>query len=213
MEARHWPMYDLRIRTPRLELRLPLLSELDDLAELATEGVHDPAVMPFGVPWTDAEPDEVGRGVMQYHWRMLGACTPGDWRLPLAVFLDGRIVGTQELAALDFAVLREVRTGSWLGRRYQGRGIGSEMRAAVLDLAFVGLGAEAARSTAMSDNPASLGVSRRLGYRPDGTSLLTSRNRPAVQQRLLLSRDDWEKHRTVPVELAGLERCLPLLGA
>ncbi len=40
------------------------------------------------------------------------------------------------------------------------------MRAAVLHLAFAGLEAEYADSDAFTDNAASLGVSRKLGYRP-----------------------------------------------
>src|SRR5260221_13370270 len=59
-------------------------------------------------------------------------------------------------------------TGAWLGRRYQGRGIGTQMRAAVLHLAFGGLGAQQAVSAAFEDNPASLRVSRKLGFRDDG---------------------------------------------
>ena len=42
--------------------------------------------------------------------------------------------------------MRTVGTGSWLGRPYQGRGIGKEMRGAVLALAFDGLGAEVAET-------------------------------------------------------------------
>jgi hypothetical protein len=64
---RHWPLFGLRLRTPRLELRLPSLADLDELAGLAAEGVHDPAVMPFGVPWTDVPPDQRARRVLQYH--------------------------------------------------------------------------------------------------------------------------------------------------
>jgi RimJ/RimL family protein N-acetyltransferase len=58
--------------------------------------------------------------------------TPARWNVHFLVRFDGRVVGTQELAATDFAVTREVSTGSWLGLRHQGRGIGTEMRAAVL---------------------------------------------------------------------------------
>ena len=43
------------------------------------------------------------------------------------------------------------------------------MRGAVLALAFDGLGAESATTEAFVDNPASAGVSRALGYRPNGT--------------------------------------------
>jgi RimJ/RimL family protein N-acetyltransferase len=65
----------------------------------------------------------------------------------------------QGLGGRDFAVLREVHTGSWLGRRYQGHGIGTQMRAAVLHLAFEGLGAQHAAFGAFEHNAASLGVS------------------------------------------------------
>jgi len=41
-------------------------------------------------------------------------------------------------------------------------------RAAVLQLAFQGLGAQQAVSAAFEGNPASLRVSRKLGYRDDG---------------------------------------------
>lgn len=37
-----WPLYGLRIRTPRLELRLPDDALLSDLASVAADGVHAP---------------------------------------------------------------------------------------------------------------------------------------------------------------------------
>ena len=61
-----------------------------------------------------------------------------------------------------------MKTGSWLGRSFQGRGIGTEMRAAVLELAFRGLGAATAESGALEGNAASARVSEKLGYRHDG---------------------------------------------
>ena len=83
-------------------------------------------------------------------------------------------------------MLREVSTGSWLGQRYQGQGLGTEMRAAVLHLAFTGLGAEFATSNTFTDNAASLGVSRKLGYLPDGIQRQVIRGRPVVLQLLRL---------------------------
>ncbi len=55
-------------------------------------------------------------------------------------------------------------SGSWLTASAQGRGIGVEMRAAVLHLAFAGLGALEALTSAWEDNVASQRVSLRLGY-------------------------------------------------
>lgn len=208
----NWPLFGLRLRTPRLTLHLPSLDELDRLARLAAEGVHDPAVMPFSVAWTDTEPAERARQTLQYHWHMWAAWKPVDWVLNLVVVADGTVVGTQGMGAKDFAVVREVSTGSWLGSRHQGRGLGTEMRAAVLHLAFAELGAEYATSGAFTDNAASLAVSRKLGYQPDGLARQQIRNAAATQQRLRVSRAGWEEHRRIPVEVEGLQACRPLFG-
>ncbi len=210
----HYPLYGLRLGTPRLELRLAGPEELAGLADLAAEGIHDPDVMPFLFPWTDAEPAVRARSVVQHYWRRLAGSTPDEWGLALAVFLDGVPVGLQQANAAHFAVTREVATGSWLGRRYQGQGIGTEMRAAVLYLAFEGLGAQYALSQAFLDNGASAGVSRKLGYRPDGIERHSVRGKAVASQRLRLDRAGWEKHRTVPVTVSGLTpECLAQLGA
>ena len=58
-----WPLFGLVLRTPRLELRSPSPEQLAALAELADDGVHDPATMPFLVPWTDLPPGQRGRSV------------------------------------------------------------------------------------------------------------------------------------------------------
>lgn len=208
-----WPLFGLVLRTPRLELRLPSLEQLAALAEMADGGIHDPAAMPFTTPWTDLPPGERGRSVLQWQWKTWAGLTPRKWALGLVVLAGGEVVGTQEIGADDFAITREVATGSWLGLRHHRRGIGTEMRAAVLELAFTGLGAEAATSSAFVDNPASLGVSRRLGYVPDGITRHAVRDRLQLDQRLRLDRAAWERCRTVPVTIEGLEPCRELLGA
>lgn len=215
--AAHWPPLGLRLTTPRLQLRLPDAAELAELADLAAAGVHAPALMPFLYPWTDLPPAERARSVVLHHWRTLGAWTPERWTLPLAVFAEGRAVGYQSLGAADFAVLREVSSGSWVGRAHQGRGIGTEMRAAVLHLAFAGLGAQQARSGAFDDNPASLAVSEKLGYERDGVERHVVRGRAVTEHRLRLTRARWEAYRGrrragVRVTVTGLEQCLPLFG-
>jgi RimJ/RimL family protein N-acetyltransferase len=208
----HFPLLGLRLTTPRLELRLPSNEELAALAELAADGIHPPEVMPFFVPWTDRPPAEVARGVIQHHWLRLGNWTPESWSLNLSVFHDGVVVGQQTIGARDLVLTRQVHTGSWLGQRHQGVGIGTEMRAAVLDLAFAGLGAEEAVSGAFEHNQASQAVSRKLGYQPDGINRHAIRGAVSIERRLRLTRPAWEQHRTVPVTLHGLEPCLPLLG-
>lgn len=193
-------------------LRWPTLEDLDAVADLAYEGIHDPADMPFGVPWTDAAPDERARATLQYHWGQWSSWMPTRWTLEFAVLHDGTPIGLQGLGAADFAIVREVHTGSWLGRRFQGRGLGTEMRAAVLHFAFAGLGAEFATSGAFLDNHASLGVSRRLGYQPDGIERQSRRGEAVTMQRLRLSRDQWAGSRTVPADIEGLAGCYGFFG-
>jgi RimJ/RimL family protein N-acetyltransferase len=208
----HFPLAGLRLITPRLELRLPSSEELADLADLAAEGIHGPDASPFIVRWTDAPPAEIARSVIHYHWRQLGAWSPRDWSLSLTVFRNGVVAGQQNLAARDLGITRQVRTSSWLGRRYQGQGIGTEMRAAVLHLAFAGLGADEALSGALEHNLASLAVSRKLGYQPDGHQRHALDGRMVVEHRLCLTRTAWQRHHIVPVSIEGLAPCLPLLG-
>ncbi|RKT18650.1 RimJ/RimL family protein N-acetyltransferase [Streptomyces sp. 1114.5] len=208
----HWPLLGLRLNTPRLELRLPSGEELSELADLAAQGVHEPDRMPFYVPWTDLPPTERARSVVQHHWLRLGNWTPDNWSLNLAVFEAGQIVGLQTIAARNYATVREVATGSWLGLRHHGRGIGTEMRAAVLQLAFAGLEANEATSGAFADNPSSFRVSSKLGYEPDGIEHHVVRGRVTVMRRLRISRAQWEAHQNTSVSITGLGPCLPVLG-
>jgi len=207
-----WPLAGLRLTRPRLELRLPADSDLDALAGLAASGVHDPAVQPFAIPWTDVSPQERARSVLQYHWSQRAAWKPESWSLELAVMRVGVVVGTQGISGSEFAALKEVSTGSWLGLGHHRQGTGTEMRAAVLHLAFAGLGAEHATSSAFADNAASLGVSRKLGYAPDGIQRRIRRGQPATDIRLRLDRETWAASSSVPVTIHGLEPCLPMFG-
>lgn len=208
----HWPLYGLRLRTPRLELRLPDLGLLEELSSVAAHGVHDPDRMPFSVPWTDGTPDEVGRAAFQHLLGTVAGWSAQDWTLGLAVLHEGKVIGRQDLMGRWFGVRREAETGSWLGLPYQGQGFGTEMRAAVLHLAFAGLGARYAVSAAMCDNPRSLGVSRRLGYTDDGLQTEVVRGAPVDLRRLRLDRARWEEHRRVDVSVKGLDACRAQFG-
>lgn len=212
MVLRHWPLFDLAVRTPRLELRLPTDDQLCDLADVAAAGIHDPATTPFVVDWTAAEPPALQRGVLQWGWRNRAEWTTERWNLALGVFVDGRIVGVQDLNATRFAFTRVVSTGSWLGIAHQGQGLGTEMRAAVLHLAFAGLGAVEAHSGAWRDNARSHAVSARLGYEENGRRTEVRRDRPDEMVLLRLTRERWEAHRRDDVEIVGLDGCLDRFG-
>jgi RimJ/RimL family protein N-acetyltransferase len=207
-----WPFAALRIRTPVLELRYPDDDDLVVLAHVAAEGIHDPASMPFNVPWTRAESPELERNALQHAWGRRASLTRDDWSLPFAVCVAGAIVGVQDLFAKQFPVRRAVETGSWLVQRAHGRGIGTEMRAAVLHLAFAGLGAEEAHSGSFVDNPASAAVSRHNGYEANGEEILAREGAPARLQRWVLTREQWTPRRRDDISIEGLDACRPLLG-
>ena len=210
----HWPLFDLRITTPRLELRYvddEIGARLMTLA--ATDGVHAPDFMPFSTPWTRLEEPHLQQEGMRFYWRTRAETSPKHWMLPMAVYDDGTLVGVQDLKGVQFSVTRSIVTGSWLGRSHQGKGIGKEMRSAVLHLAFDGLGAEVAETSAYADNPASLGVTRALGYQENGWYLDAREGKQARHLRFLMTRADWEPRRRDDITVEGLEPCLPQLLA
>ena len=208
-----WPVFGLRVRTPRLEMR-PVDEQLTfELADLASRGIHDPDIMPFLVPWTDVEPPEQQRNSVRHYWMQWSTFTANQWSLPFAVFDRGTLVGVQGAMATDFPVARSFLTGSWLGRDYQGRGLGREMRAAILHLCFAGLDAREAITGAWSDNAPSLAVTGALGYEPNGRIERERRGEVATELLFRLSREQWAKRRRDDIDLDGLTPAvLAMLG-
>lgn len=206
-----WPLRHLVLRTPRLELRPDDDGGLHELVEVAYGGVHDPAFMPFLTPWTDADPAFMGRGTLQHFWRERATIAPERWTLNFLVRHEGRVLGMQGVIGHDFGALRTVGTGSWLGLAHQGRGFGSEMRAAVLQFAFDHLGAREATSGAFADNAASLAVSRKLGYRRNGEITRLRRGEPATEVLLRLRPAEFVRPSWV-AQVEGLAACRGLLG-
>jgi RimJ/RimL family protein N-acetyltransferase len=206
------PLYELRLSTPRLELRLGSRDELIALAHLAERGVHPPGDMPFAVPWTDRiGRDDFVESFVDFHEASLRDWRPELWVLNLLVWAEGELSGSQAVSAVEFAERREVETGSWLGQGFQRQGYGTEMRAAVLELSFCGLGAKVARSGAMAHNRASLRVGEKLGYRVSGSRTIAPRGEPVDHVDLALDRAGWRA--PLPVEIDGLKPCLALFGA
>ncbi len=206
------PLYSLRITTSRLELRLGSDGEMRELGRLAERGIHPPDEMPFREAWTDriGEPTFLD-GFEAFHAQHRADWRPDDWSLDLLVWVGGELAGTQSLLAKRFAETSEVSTGSWLGAAFQGRGIGTEMRTAVLELAFTGLGATAAVSEWLDGNVKSQRVSERLGYVPSGESTVSPRGIPVVEHHVRRERGGWRP--PVPVLISGLEPALALFGA
>jgi RimJ/RimL family protein N-acetyltransferase len=207
-----WPLYDLRLTTGDLELRYPLEAELPAFADIIEGGLHPPDEMPFGIAWTDLPPAR--RNLESYQWWMGSRArwAADDWTLTFGVWEAGAPVGFQDLRGPQFPVHRTVATGSWLGRAFQGRGIGKRMRQAVLALAFDHLGAQVAETEAFIDNPASNKVSLGVGYEPNGYGQLAPRGVPRETQRFRLTLDGWRARPRPEVVVEGLETCWDMFG-
>ena len=188
------PALGLRIAVSSPAGELELVGITDDLvaelAAVAEAGVHDPARMPFTFPWTDTEPSLFALQFAQYHWGTRSRWSPEKWELNLAVLEDGRPVGVQGFATSDYLVTRV--------------GVGTTMRRAICAFLFDHLDAVRITSGFFSDNPGSGAVSRKVGYRENGTE--RRRRRPgelATLTHLTLDREDFVRG-GVEIEVEGL---------
>jgi RimJ/RimL family protein N-acetyltransferase len=207
-----WPLLDLRLTTGDLVLRLPGESELPAFAEVAARGIHPSDEMPFGIPWTAQPSPQRERDSYQWWLSARGNWSVESWTLTFGVWVAGEPAGFQDLIGRDFLKLRTVRSGSWLGQGFQGKGVGKLMRQAVLALAFDHLGAEVAESEAFIDNPASNKVSLAVGYQPNGFGRLAPHGVARETQRFRMTLADWRARPRPEVTVEGLAKCLPLFG-
>jgi hypothetical protein len=90
-----YPLLDLRVSTPTLELRAATDELLDELAETVRAGKTHADPAPYDDPMSFYEPDPDLRvaGWLRAIWRRRGTVEPGMWRLYFVVMVDGRPVG------------------------------------------------------------------------------------------------------------------------
>jgi len=187
-----WPVAGLRVVSGDLELRWPDDGLMVAVAREAGQGVHLDDIMPFTIPWSRGTPETVARGVLQYLWGQRSSLAADSWCLELAVLLDGVPLGLQSARSRQFPVTRTAETGSWLGLRHQGNGIGTRMRVLMLHLLFEGFGAQEATSGAFLDNGPSNAVSTKLGYDRNGLVTVARDGVAAQQWRYRMARDRWD---------------------
>lgn len=211
MSSRWWPLNDLRLRTGDLELAAMTEADLAVLAGAMPDDLElNPAAIRF-----DGLPERTHRGVVihQAYWKAMGTWSPTEWEIFFVVRRGAAVLGVQGLEGSNFPAIRTVDSSSWLVADARGTGVGKAMRRAVLALAFDHLGALAAITSAYQDNHASLGVSRSLGYRPNGESFLARGDGADVLEHLRMTRADWVAGGEAPdVEVEGVEAARPFFG-
>jgi len=210
--AEIWPAAGVYAQSGDLELRWIDDDLLVALAQLAGKGIHVEDRMPFAVPWTRGTPEDVARSVIAFQWAARAKVAQDGFTLELAALVNGQPVGIQSASAIDWQALRRAETGSWLGRASQGAGIGTRMRALMLELLFDGLGAAEVTSGAFEDNPASAIVSRRTGYLENGSVSFMREGVAVEHTNFRMLRDRWLEVRDAnrrllgaPIELVGAQ--------
>ncbi|MGI8993920.1 MAG: GNAT family N-acetyltransferase [Nocardioidaceae bacterium] len=211
MTHRYWPMFDIRITTPDLELRHLTEADLSSVADiLPADAEQDPAATTYNGLDTARNRGAV---VHQEYWRARGGWRPESWALSFGVFQSGELVGYQGLEGDDFVRLRTVDSSSFLTPAARTRGWGKQMRAAVLALAFAHLDARFAITSAWSDNHASLAVSRALGYADNGVKAHARGEAAGEMTHLRLTRQTWlASHWPEQVSVSGVEECKEFFG-
>ena len=128
-------------------------------------------------------------------------------------------MGCQTLRAENFPHTATVSSASWLGAPFQGKGLGTTMRASVLHFAFSQLNAQYATTTYVEGNNPSRRVSEKMGYEQNGYSV-NSYTLPAGEvevakvNSMILTKERWESFRPSfceEITFEGVEECLPFL--
>lgn len=204
-----WPLHGIRLGTAELDLRVMTEADLPVLAQVMPADLE---LNPHATRYAGLDERANRRAVLaQGYWRALGMWSPDDWALPFVARGGGDVVGVQWLEGPDWRSERTVDSSSWLVGPARGRGLGKQMRAAVLALAFGHLGAVAAISSAVVGNGGSLGVSRALGYRDTHRSVLEHSGE--TLQHVRLEAATWTASGLAhDVVVDGVATALPLFG-
>jgi ribosomal-protein-alanine N-acetyltransferase len=142
------------IRTPRLLLRAPILSDAPRLALLA--GDYDVASMTGTIPHPYSEE-------MAAEW--IASVLAGEEGVVFAIIRSGALIGCTGYRAFgkDHAEL-----GYWIGKPYWGMGYATEAVRALIVHAFETDGFDYLTVGHFSDNPASERIIAKFGFTPQG---------------------------------------------
>ncbi|MFT3889845.1 MAG: GNAT family protein [Arachnia sp.] len=183
-----YPPFGVAISCGDVDLRALTPNDVPALLDLAVEGVAHPGrPYPFVSNWALLEPHLLRRNSAQFYFSQWASLNPSAWTLLMVVRHRGEIVGCQDLMTQDFPVRRVAHTGSWLGLKHQGKGIGTTMRQAACAFAFDALGADECRTEAYADNPASQRVSEKVGYERFDACPVNRLGERAVEMRFRLT--------------------------
>jgi RimJ/RimL family protein N-acetyltransferase len=134
-----YPPLNVQVHTPTLSLLGATDELLARLVPIVRKGIATGPPWPFDDPMSLYKDNpEREWGWLRGLWAGRGRVSDSFWRLYLVVVVDGEPVGMQDLTGRNFSAFGTVTSFSWLSPDVRGRGLGREMRQAVLHLAFEG---------------------------------------------------------------------------
>lgn len=145
---------DVQIESERLVLRPLAAPDLDDLVSEVSDFSVSRMLARVPYPYTRRDGEAF----------LAAARRPGNGDLVLSIAQGGRVIGGIGLTALR----GQHEFGYWLGSRHWGMGFATEAGRAFLAHAFDNLALDSVRSGVFIDNPASLRVQVKLGFRETG---------------------------------------------
>ncbi|OFT62301.1 GNAT family N-acetyltransferase [Corynebacterium sp. HMSC05E07] len=157
-----WAPFKLSLQVGDLTLRVLRDGDIAAIHGVTAAEIFGEPLPEYTFPWLKEKPDP------SFRWAHRAQMSPEEWSLDFGVHLDGEVIGSVDLRAQNFPDNHEVETGSWIYRRFQGRGIGTKIRHAAAVFCFEYLGARQLRSEWDPGNEASQAVSRKLHYSIEG---------------------------------------------
>lgn len=212
-----WPPFGLRIYAsdtthPGIELRVMRDEDIAAIAGVAAEDIYGADIPDYAFPWLFKPGMNTPAAAAQFRWTNRAQLRPEKWSLDFIVreVHSGEILGTIDARAQDFAMAREIATGSWVFHRFQGQGVGTLIRHAVVAFGLDYLGTQAMTTSWVAQNEASARVSQKLGYQvvSEGEEKAGPQN---SSQRHVIARveaDTYKRPDDLHVEVFGLSQQL-----
>ena len=199
-------MPDLKIVCEGVTLKVPTVEQTVLLAKIVYDGLF-PTGDDTIFEWYDpADPAANARSVLAHQFQQWNGAPALSMKMQFVVLVDGQVSGVQSLSPRkDFAVTREVSTGSWLAPQMRGKGLGTAARFAALAFGFDVLCALDMVTSALVTNYASAAVSTKCGYSPDGVQIESHRGVRKILNRYRITHQQWLDTEHPPVRWEGHE--------
>lgn len=204
-------LFNISIKTSRLNLRVPKDKEFEQLGQVVSDGIQKPDEPHFQSEGLyNKTPEEGTKGLKEFVEGHINNWSKEDWQLPFAIFYEDRPIGLITMYSKQFPITRGFGASYWIGLPYQGKGLGTEALNAILTLGFDGLSAREAYCGTWSDNIASLRMMEKLGFVFNGEYWMNRNGEAVKDRRMRLPKESWIKSENISIN--GLDERFEIFG-